>query len=293
MRPDVPIGLEISLSVGCPIACTYCPQAALLRVYKGPRHFTLETFKKAIEGGQVPLSRNLTFMGHCEPFCCPEATAIMRWALCERGHMGSVSTTLQHCSYEDIDSLASMRDRLTDTIIHCPADDERMPGLRVDDAYVEKFKYAIRVLRDNPDFVLQVYDTNPHPAIHKIWADSGIHIPRFGLHDRAGLLPNLRSPYVKHGPQTNGKVPLCGKMFCGCLWPSGDLGRCCNDFGQASIWGNLFQTTYYDCYHSQKFRDYIKSLEDPNSTPPCRFCHDSFHQLNVEDRNKGYDLVGH
>lgn len=293
MRPDVPIGLEVSLAVGCPVACTYCPQAELLRVYKGPRQFTLDSFKRVMEVGQVPITRNLTIMGHCEPYVCSDATKIMKWAFLERGHKGSISTTLHGCSFEDIDALAEMKDRLTDTIIHCPAADDRMPGLKVDEAYVEKFKYAIKVLRNNQDFVLQVYDTNPHPAIHKIWSESGIHIPRFGLHDRAGLLPNLQSPYIRHGKQTTGKIPLCGKQFCGCVWPNGMLGRCCNDFGMKTIWGNLLETTYYDCYHSQKFRDYIKSLEDPNSTPPCRYCWDSFHQLNESDRNKGYDLVGH
>lgn len=292
MRPDVPIGLEITLHVGCPVACDYCPQAALLRVYKGPRDFTLESFQRCMEKGEVPLSRNLTFMGHAEPYMCPDATKIMKWALLERGHMGSVSTTLHNCTFADIDALAEMRDRLTDTVIHCPANDHRMPGLKVDEGYVEKFKYAIKMLRGNPDFVLQVYNTEPHPAIHQIWADSGIHIPRYGLHDRAGLLPDLRGPYVQHGPRS-GVVPLCGKQFCGCLWPSGDVGRCCNDFGMKNIWGNLNETTYHAMYHSEKFRSYIKSLQDPASDVPCRSCHDSYHQMNVEDRNKGYDLVGH
>ena len=66
MRPDVPIGLEITLKVGCPVNCDYCPQEALLRKYTGVREFTLESFKQAVEGGCVPVSRNLTFMGSLE-----------------------------------------------------------------------------------------------------------------------------------------------------------------------------------------------------------------------------------
>lgn len=289
MKPDVRIGVEISLRIGCPIRCTYCPQDLLLSKYVGPREFTLDSFKRVFETGQVPLTTNCTFMGTCDPYLCKDATKIMRWALQERGHMGSVSTVLTFCSYEDIDALAEMKDRLTDTIIHCPADDARMPGLRVNAEYVEKFKYAIKVLRNNPEFILQVYDTNPHPAIHKIWADSGIHIPRFGLHDRAGHLPSLN---VTHGPRP-WPVPICGKLFCGHIYPSGDLGRCCNEWAFENIWGNLLEKTYYECYHSPAFYAYVKSLQGPDTNPRCRWCHDAYHQQNVEDRSKGYDLKGH
>jgi hypothetical protein len=292
MRPDVDIGLEISLAVGCPVSCSYCPQSVLLKAYKGPRCFTLATFKKAIEGGHVPLTRNLTFMGHADPYLCKDATKIMRWALQERCHMGSVSTILQFCSYEDIDAVADMRSRLTDTVLHAPAADTRMKGLRIDADYVAKFKYAIEKWRNNPDFTISVFDREPHPAIHKIWKDSGIPIPCFGLHDRAGLLPDLQGPYVKHG-RHQGSIPICGKQFCGSLLPNGDVSRCCNDYGLANVWGNLFDSTYYEIYHTQKFRDYIKALEDPNSECACRHCFDSYHQTNTEDRNKGYDLVGH
>ena len=292
MRPDVDIGMEVSLAICCPVRCDYCPQSILLSKYQGAMSFTLESFKLVMEKGQVPLTRHLTFMGACEPFCCKDAARIMRWALLEKGYVGSLSTTLHNCTFNDIDAVAEMKDRLTDTIIHAPANDNRMPGLRIDDDYVAKFRYAIDKWRNNPDFTIQVYNREPHPAIEKIWRDSGINIPCYGLHDRAGLLPNLQGPYVKHGPRP-GQIPLCGKQFCGHLKPNGHVYRCCNDYGLQNDWGSLHENTYYELYHTQKFRDFIKSLGDPNSTPPCRYCHDSYHQLNAADRNKGYDLVGH
>jgi len=235
----------------------------------------------------VPTSRCLTIMGSAEPFICQDAVKIMRWAFMERGHKGSLSTTLFNCTFADIDAVAEMRDRLTDTVLHAPANDNRMPGLKIDADYVARFKYAIEKWRGNQDFVIQVYDREPHPAIYQIWAESGIHIPRFGLHDRAGLLPDLTGPYVKHGPRP-GPIPICGKQMCGHLLPNGDVCRCCNDYGLANVWGNLFKTTYREMYRSQAFRDYMKSLGDPNSTPACRWCHDSYHQVNSEDRSKTY-----
>lgn len=292
MRPDVPIGMEVSLRIGCSVNCSYCPQSVILSKYQGPREFTLESFKNTLETGQVPVTRRLTMMGSCEPFLCKDALKIMQWAFLERGHMGSLSTTLSGITKEDIDAVAEMRDRLSDTIIHAPGTDGRMPGLKVDEQYVELFSYAIEKWRNNPDFVIQVYDTPPHEAIRKIWEDSGVHIPRFGLHDRAGLLPNLTGPYVKHG-RHSGKLPICGKQHCGHLMPNSHVYRCCNDFGLFCDWGSLLEHTYYELYHTQKFRDYIKSLEDPNSEIPCRYCFDGYKQCNVEDRNKGYDLIGH
>lgn len=292
MRPEVPIGLEITLRVGCPIRCTYCPQALLLSKYKGEREFTLESFKRAIEGGKVPLSRNLTFMGASEPFLCKDAIAIMRWALLERGHLGSISTTLHNATREDIDAVAAMRDRLTDTVLHTPADDGRMAGLKVDAAYVDLYAYALQKWRNNQDFVVQIFNSKPHPALLKVLQESGVVIPCWPVHDRAGLLSTSGGWIVETGRRT-GPIPLCGKQFCGHLFPNGDVARCCNDYGLANVWGNLFTSTYYDIYHSQKFRDYIKALERPDSECPCRYCHDGFHQVNTEDRGKGYDLVGH
>lgn len=292
MRPDVPIGLEISTNIGCPVRCDYCPQDILLSRYTGPRVFTYDSFRKTLDVGQIPITRNLTFMGASEPFCAKDCMKMMQWALRERGHMGSVSTTLYNITHADIDAIAELKDRLTDTVLHAPAADNRMPGLVIDDKYVELFKHALTAWRNNPDFVVQVYDREPHEAIHRIWQESGVHIPRFGLHDRAGLLPNLQGPYVKHG-RHQGSVPLCGKQFCGHLMPNSHVYRCCNDFGLHNDWGSLLEHTYYELYHSQKFRDYIKSLQDQNSDVPCRKCFDGYHQVNKEDQSKGYDLIGH
>lgn len=297
MRYDVRIGIEVTMKVGCVPNCSYCPQSIFVKRYKelcdtSRMEFTLETFQETVEKGQVPLSKNFTFMGFTEPFGCNDTAKIMQWALRERGHMGSLSTTLHGITHEDIDIVAGLKDRLTDLVLHAPSNDGRMRGLKVDDHYCELFKYAIEKWRGGTDFVIQAYDNPPHEKIYPIWAASGIPIPCYGLHDRAGLLPDLQGPYVKHGSH-KGPLPICGKQLNGHLLPDGTLIRCCNDWSLFCRWGNLRQNTYYEIFHSQKFRDYIKSLEDPNSDVPCRRCHDGYKQLNVEDRNKGYDLIGH
>ena len=279
MRYDQIMGLEITLKIGCPNNCLYCPQQLLLSRYQGPKCFTLESFKKCIEGGQVPVSKHCTFMGKGEPFQCPDATKIIRWAMVERGHGGSLSTTLRGCTHEDIEALREMK--FTDTIIHVP-DAAGQMHIEPDDKWLALFEHAIEAWRHHPDFVISVFGP-AHPKVLPTWIKSGIPLVNFGQHDRAGLVP-----WLKHGDR-GAPVPLCGKMFCGSLLPSGDIVRCCSDYGLENRWGNLNQMTYRECYRSQAFRDYMLSLKDPKATPRCRFCMDGYHSINPEDRHKTYE----
>lgn len=277
MRYNQIIGMEITLQVGCPNNCTYCPQGVLLSKYKGEKSFTLESFQKCLE--TVPITRNLTFMGSSEPFLNPFAKEIILWAY-NRGHKMSISTTLSHATHEDIDAIAHIP--FTDTVVHVPANDGKM-YINVDDEYCSRFEHAIAAWRNHPDFVISVFGI-AHPKILPIWKKSGIPIVNFGLHDRAGLIS-----WVKHNKHV-GKLPLCGKQFCGHLFPNGDVARCCNDYTLSCIWGNLNEQSYSEIYKSEKFKKYIKSLEDPNSEVPCRYCNDGYKSLNPEDKHRTYDI---
>jgi hypothetical protein len=218
-------------------------------------------------------------MGAAEPFLNPYATELMLWAY-NRGHKMSISTTLSHATHKDIDDIAHIP--FTDTVVHVPANDGKM-NINVDDEYCERFEHAIRSWRNHPDFVISVFGI-AHPKILPIWKASGIPIVNFGLHDRGGLIPWLK--HKKH----EGKLPLCGKQFCGHLFPNGDVARCCNDYTLSCVWGNLNTQSYAEIYKSKKFKDYIKSLEDPNSEVPCRYCNDGYKSLNPEDRHRTYDI---
>ena len=47
MKYDQVMGMEITLQIGCPNNCTYCPQGTLLSKYQGVRSFTLESMENA------------------------------------------------------------------------------------------------------------------------------------------------------------------------------------------------------------------------------------------------------
>lgn len=279
MRYDQVMGLEITLKVGCPNRCDYCPQALLASRYKGETCFTLESFQKAIVGGEVPLKRNLTFMGAGEPFLCPDCTKIIRWAMLERGHGGSFSTTLRGATHEGIEQLKGLP--FTDTIIHVP-DAMGQMHLEPTNEWLELFEHAIAAWRNHPDFVISVFGP-AHPRVLEVWVRSGIPVVNFGLHDRSGLVP-----WLPHGDRGT-PVPFCGKLFCSHLFPNGDVARCCSDYGMENVWGNLFQMKYRDLYRTAAFHDYIKSLTDPAAKPRCRYCQDGYHHVNAEDRNRTYE----
>lgn len=291
MKFDAIIGLEITLQIGCPMRCLYCPQEVLLARYPkdDPKSFTLESFKHCLR--TVPVSRHLTFMGASEPFVNKEAVEMMVWSH-ERGHELSISTTLRGATKEKIDAISNLR--MTDVIIHVPADDGRM-NLEPTDEWLDLFQYAISKWRHYPEFLISTFG-NAHPKIYSIWLESGIEIHNFGYHNRAGLLsgrlpegPVRDLPYSYGTHKLDGSLQICGKQFCGHLLPNGYVVRCCNDFGLECVWGNLNTDNYEDLFKTPKFKAYIKSLQDPNSDIPCRYCKDCYKEVNPEDRHKTYD----
>ena len=273
MRQDSVQGMEITLHVGCPNKCDYCPQNVLLSKYQGERTITLEDFQKCMES--VPTTRHLTFMGQVEQFVNPNATKIILWAH-SRGYQMSISTTLSHTTHEDIDALAHVPFRTT--VIHVPANDGRI-HMPIDDAYIERLKHAINAWKHHRDFIISVFGI-AHPKVLPIWHASGIPIVNFGLNNRAGNLPNWPNiSQAVHG----GSLPLCGKYLCGQLLPNGDVCMCCDDYGLTYVWGNLKTQTYDSLFQTDKFKKFIKSLSNPNFEVICRHCHDSFKTVNPED----------
>lgn len=287
MKPNAIIGLEVTLAVGCPMRCDYCPQDALLEAYRkrapnGPRAFTLETFQKCAE--TIPTSRAFTFMGACEPAMCKDWVQIIEWAH-QRGHLCSLSTNLCGVTKEQINAIAKIP--LRDTIIHIPANDGRMAlePLDIDGDYAERFAYAVEKLRHHDEFVISCY-SEPHPKLRDIWLKSGVQVRHLGLHDREGLIQWCGHQRLK------GKLPICGKLFCGHLFPNGDVCRCCGDYAMVNCWGNLFENSYAEIMNGEKWHQYMRDRQDENKNTPCRYCGDAHKELNPEDRASPYNTEG-
>lgn len=251
-----------------------------------PRRFTLDSFKRILDVGQVPTNIAITYMGACEPWVNPEATQIIRYGMKERGNPGSWSTTLVGITHADIDAVADLDP--SDTVVHVPADDGRM-NVNVDDKWLSLFEHAIAAWRHHRDFVISVFEHAPHPKIRAIWEKSGIPIPCFALHSRCGQIPWLGK--VTH----QGPLPLCSKRFRGHLYPNGWLARCCNDWTPGApdnpnntTWGNLWETPYKEMFRSEKFRQYMRKCGSDSEPCPCRNCSDSYRQTNYEHQHLSY-----
>ena len=281
MKSDALIGLEVTLIIGCPWGCDYCPQDRLQAAYKkrgGARMFTLESFQRCVES--VPRHRQFSFMGASEPFLCPDAGKIIRWAY-DRGHPVGLSTTMLGLTRETVDLLADIP--FGSTTIHVPGDDGRMSlaAFKLDRNYLDLFDYVIQKWRHHDEFVISCY-TEPHPAIKPVWMASGIPLVHFALHDREGQIAWVGHQRIK------GRLPVCGKLFCGHLFPNGDIGRCCGDFSMNNVWGNLYTNNYAEIMDSPAWHQYMRDRQDESLDVPCRYCGDAYKELNVEDRSSPY-----
>ena len=72
--------LEITTLIGCPLACTFCPQDALSRSYgTSSRMMSLDTFKKCID--KIPPHVRIDFSGMSEPFVNPNCIDFIKLTL--------------------------------------------------------------------------------------------------------------------------------------------------------------------------------------------------------------------
>ena len=262
------IGLEVSTHIGCPRACNHCPQPLLASRYHGERSFTLESFQKALR--TVPTWIDLAFTGFSEALSCKAGMEMIEWAI-GRGHQCTISTTLFGYNKEKVDRLIKLPWK--HIVLHLPSDQGEITTLKITPEYLELLRYAVEKWRVHPHLMPQRFGPTTYPEVQKIFDDAGITLPNYGLHDRAGALVQIGYHGRRPGP-----LPLCGKMFRGNLLPNGDVCLCCNDYGIQHVFGNLFTDDYQEIFRGEKFRQFIKESQEPDSNVLCRTCHDGYQQ---------------
>ena len=94
--------LEITTHLPCPNMCHYCPQNALLSVYKGEKVLTLKNFEKMLKN--VPLDVQIHFSGFGEAFINKDSHEMVRRAY-EEGHEIHVYTTTVGLDVEAISDI--------------------------------------------------------------------------------------------------------------------------------------------------------------------------------------------
>ena len=100
--------LEFTLTPGCPMMCSYCPQDQYIQAYKNnpDKFLSLQSFEIMMENISK-FRRDISFTGFTEPLVNPYWFEMATSAK-KKGHNIYVSTTLYNASPQDILNLVSL-----------------------------------------------------------------------------------------------------------------------------------------------------------------------------------------
>lgn len=278
--------IEINTIIGCSNLCVYCPQSTLIKSYKtklnhekkdfaNNRILSFQTFKDCLE--KVPRKVEIVFSGMAEPFLNPECTKMILHAH-KKGHKISVYTTLVGLNIKNIKQIEKVP--FTEFIVHLADNDPNNTKIPHDIAHRKKLVSLVKDFKIKNISFMCIGEI--HPEIEEVLPNKYIRqdpiISRGDNVERDKLLAisDYKSEkYTKSSFRRKGKLK-CFKLINGgqqvTLFPTGDVGLCCMDYGMMHILGNLLKINYLDLFRSAEWKKVLKGLEDETINILCRTC---------------------
>lgn len=252
--------LEITTMIGCPLACTFCPQDALQAAYgKGPRLLNVENFEIVLK--KLPSHVRIDFSGMAEPFKNPHCIKFVELAAVKANPI-AIYTTLSGLRKEDTDKLAGyVKDlRFRPFVIHLPDSSGNMRGFRYDDNYL----YALETLLPLPEVRCMTMSEHSQIDEHLLEVISGsarrdqlmAKLPKHSFKGwrRAGSLndSNVRDQPLEEKVEWNCGITCAFTPFYdhNVMLPDGRVVLCCMDYGIKHVIGNLLESDYEDLFNS-------------------------------------------
>ena len=251
--------LEITTTIGCRLACVYCPQGRLISQYKsltrgrGPNVMSSETFEVCL--GRLPAEVDIHFSGYSEPWLNPECTRMVVSAHAAQ-HQIAVFTTAVGMSPEDVGLLAPIPFKRFS--VHLP-DANGLMRDAIDDRYLA----TLAALRSGRIQNIDFFSIGPTHA-HALAVVGDVAETRL-LTLRAGNLRTLEAFGLKTVGLAHRRRPhspiVCRKdrIFQNVLLPSGHVALCCMDYGLEHILGNLLESGYHSLHRGDGF---LRVLQD-------------------------------
>jgi len=248
--------IEITLTSGCPMMCSYCPQGNYIKAYKASnqtdkKKMTLEDYKIILKNiGRTV--RDIHFTGFTEPLTNPEWYEIVKHTI-ECGHTASMNTILFGASSEDVDKLTGLkipiRIHLTDSKQEVSQDILKEFSTK----YYQEIKFDYFSAKGK-----SLIPEDERGAYHE-------------AHSRGGNLEEDDSPVKTYS--INGPV-ICknNRYYSNVVLPNGDVSVCCSDFGLDHILGNLLREKLSDIHSSQKIKDFIEKMSEGDENFICNKC---------------------
>lgn len=252
--------LEITTTIGCRVACQYCPQPTLVQAYRAGgstgKVMTLSDFAACL--AKLPTNVYVTFAGYAEPWLNEACTDMVE--LAAKMHQVAIYTTLMGMTEADLERLSRLRFR--HFCIHLPDSLGRM-RLVVDEAYLRRLQLANQIPGRN--FV--VYGPL-HPEARRVLGFD-VRDDSAGLISRGGNVTSL-----KIAPKSGAlKCASCGpKLDHNVLLPDGRVALCCQDYSLDHVIGNLLTDSYESLFESDEYRRVLAGLRQDGADTLCRKC---------------------
>ena len=271
--------LEITTMVGCPLMCTFCPQAGLKAAYQPERHnkyLSLVNFQTML--AKVPAHVRIEFSGMSEPWANRECTDMLRHAL-EDGRRIAIYTTLYGMSESDADQVIGLmkkhRAQIEILCLHLPDANANMKGWKYS-AEWERIFLRFKTFVDERYFPsVSMMTMDGTGRIHERLAHLKIRLGKWNGHTRAGSLngENVGDQTLIESPQHHVPVTCKSTPFYdnNVLLPNGDVVLYCMDYNLKHVIGNLMQQDYYDIWKTDAFLNLV-DINRRHAFSDCSIC---------------------
>jgi len=287
--------LEITTSLGCPLACTFCPQDTLIENAKQSGikrgRMSLEEFKSILQ--IIPQHVRVDFSGFSEPFSNPDFTNFLKHVSLRPNNV-ALYTTLQGATTIDnsVINYLTSKGQLVIFTVHLPDDHNNMPGFRLNDEYIDVLVGAL--LNPLSTAMTMSKSANIHSGVlnllrsHPKWPDIQHKLPKsvFIAGRRAGSLNtdklnegDLHEPQQWKCTISCSSTPFYDRNV---VIPGGNVYLCCMDYGLKHPLGNIHDG-YYKLFESNELGKVISSNLDLDSNYSiCKTCENvTCHSLNT------------
>lgn len=247
--------LEVTLTAGCPMMCSYCPQTNFIKGFKA-----LNTAKRnfmSFDDYQVILANvdhhvpHVYFTGFTEPIGHKEWYKFVEYTK-QQNYKVTFNTTFYSATKETIDTLIDLD---VDVEVHITDSKIEIP----EEIYV---------------YFAEKYKKRSMP-IFNVFTQKGVS--RIPQNIQAfGHRPNSRADNLDHIPRAVYDVPVrCqeNRFFSNVVMPNGDVSVCCSDFSVKHILGNLLTTKLKDIHKSEAIKQFLRKMNEGDPTFICNNCH--------------------
>jgi len=274
--------LVVTTTIGCKVACSYCPQGKFTRAQRAKQESGGESVRRMLPErfraylASVPNSVKVSFAGYAEPFLNPHCTELILYAA-QKGHTIAVNTTLVGFPAKDVERLAAID--FESFTLHLPGFIDGLPNenMPVDGAYLESLE---TLLEAGLPTQLRSHGEATHPDVQALLDAHGLQLQRVGIRAFAGAVDLEKTTRfgevnVRLNKRHEGKMHTCPRIYQNQLLPDGDVILCCQDWEQRHILGNLGRDQWSDLERSEEMQKIRRGFEDPSIDTLCRVCEDA------------------